>query len=323
MNSWWLNLQYNLEPVIFRIPGTAFGVRWYSLGYIIAFILCYLLVNYRIKHDPFAKGFTKKIIDDSFFYLMLAVIIGARLGYFLFYDTATIFTDPLSVILPFSFKGGFHITGYSGMSYHGGVVMLILVFYLLARKYKKNMFAFMDLFIPAIPIGYTFGRLGNFMNGELYGRITASAQGMLFEQAQKVKLSLPRVQTILDKLGWTVKGHTVTDSSGNIKTDLIDKTGLYINLPRYPSQLYEALGEGVLLFLVLWFIRNKNFTSRRLWALYLTGYGVIRFFIEYLRWPDQGYFGNLFTKGQLLCLLMILAGITAYYLISKRQKYKT
>jgi phosphatidylglycerol:prolipoprotein diacylglycerol transferase len=190
-------------------------------------------------------------------------------------------------------------------------------------KHKRPFFAWCDAMGISIPLGYTFGRLGNFMNGELYGRVTTSPIGMIFPDAPRFSLSLDWVQAVVDQTGL-----------------LVPDGAVLVNLPRHPSQLYEALFEGVFLWAVLWFIfRKRKPFNGFLTALYTIGYGLVRFVIEYFREPDSdiGYritasgqpaptylnesLLNIST-GQILCLIMIAGGLAlllALALINRNQ----
>ena len=153
------------------------------------------------------------------------------------------------------------------MSYHGALIVIIAASVIFCRKHKLNFWLLTDLFVPAIPLGYTFGRLGNFINGELYGRITTVPWGMYFP---------------------------------------LDPT----HQLRHPSQLYEVLFEGVFLFIILWSLRKRVRFPGIIFSLYLIGYGVVRFFLEFFREPDPqiGFVLGPFTMGQILCFMMILSG---------------
>ncbi len=213
-------------------------------------------------------------------------------------------------------------------------------------KYKLNFRELCDLAFPAIPLGYTFGRIGNFINSELWGRITASPIGILFKNANKVPLVLNKTQEVINKLGWKINtaAFQVFDSNGNeIKNSLgyiYDKNGmptdiLGINLPRHPSQLYEAFFEGIILFLILWFPARKFKPFKGFLAsVYLIFYSIFRFSIEFFRQPDSQFenidvekytgfiLGNI-SMGQILSILMILFGVglgVYYYYLSKKDK---
>jgi phosphatidylglycerol:prolipoprotein diacylglycerol transferase len=266
--SWWQHLPQNISPVIFQIGG--FKLQYYGLMYIVAFGTIYFLVRYRIKHED-RFDFTVGQLNDIATYMILGLIVGARLGYVVFYNLSYYVKHPLEIVLPFSFSNGITFTGISGMSYHGGLIGIILAAWLYVRKAELDWWNGVDLFLPAIPLGYTFGRLGNFINGELYGRITTASIGMVFPLAPSREL-------------------------------------------RHPSQLYEAFFEGIFLFIVLWSLRKIRMPKGAMLAFYLIGYGTVRFFIEYFREPDAhlGFVFFSFSMGQVLCALMIAAGIALY-----------
>lgn len=274
--SWWQHLPDNISPVILEIGW--FKLQYYGLMYIVAFAVTYFLVLYRVKHED-RFGITKDQVKDVTTLLILGLIIGARLGYVLFYNLSYYLTHPLEIILPFSFSNGFQFTGISGMSYHGGLVGVIIAGWLYVRKAKIDFWKGVDLFMPVIPLGYTFGRLGNFINGELYGRITTAPIGMYFPLGPTKEL-------------------------------------------RHPSQLYEAFFEGIFLFAVLWSIRKINLPKGAMLAIYLIGYGLVRFIIEYFREPDAhlGFVLLSFSMGQILCSLMIISGGILYFYLLRRDR---
>ncbi len=177
---WWQHLPENISPVIFEIG--AFRLHYYGMMYIIAFAVTYGLVVYRIRREP-GFGVSKDQAKDLLMVMILGLIIGARFGYVLFYNLSYYLVHPLEIILPFRFDDGITFTGISGMSFHGGMVGVIAATGLYARKSGLTVYEIADLFVPAIPLGYTFGRLGNFINGELYGRVTEHAVGMHFPLA--------------------------------------------------------------------------------------------------------------------------------------------
>ena len=263
----WQHLPEHISPNIFEIG--SFQVRYYSLMYIIAFLLTYLLASYRIKRENY--NYSTEVIQDFFVWAIVGLILGARLGYVLFYNLDYYMKYPLEIILPFDFAHGMKYVGISGLSYHGGAIGVLLSTLMFCRKHQINFWRFADLFCPAIPLGYTFGRIGNFINGELYGRITDMPWGMYFP----------------------------LDFSHQL---------------RHPSQLYEAFFEGIVLFIILWSIRKKRPFDGFLFALYLIGYGLVRFIIEFYREPDiqLGLILGMFSMGQMLCILMMLAGVSVY-----------
>jgi len=186
--DWWQHLPQNISPVIFEIG--SFKLQYYGLMYIVAFAVTFFLVLYRVKHEDRFEMTTDQV-KDAITYLIIGLIIGARLGYVLFYNLSYYFKHPIEIILPFSFTNGITFTGISGMSYHGGLIGATLAGWLYVHKAKLNWWSGVDLFVPVIPLGYTFGRLGNFINGELYGRVTTSSIGMYFPLAPTNELRHP------------------------------------------------------------------------------------------------------------------------------------
>jgi len=262
--NFWQHLPSRIDPNIFQIG--SFQVRYYSLMYIVAFALTYFLVVYRLQKEKFP--YTRETIQDFMLWAIIGVILGGRLGYVLFYNFEYYLRHPSEIFLPFDFSHGIRFVGISGMSYHGGLVGLIAAAVIFCRKYRIAFWNMADLFAPAVPLGYTFGRIGNFINGELWGRATTVPWGMYFP---------------------------------------LDGSGLL----RHPSQLYEAFFEGVLLFAVLWGLREKRYFEGFFVALYMAGYGLVRFFIEFYREPDAqlGFVLGSLSMGQVLSLLMVMAGV--------------
>jgi phosphatidylglycerol:prolipoprotein diacylglycerol transferase len=259
----WQQLPSHITPSLFSFG--SFQLRYYSLMYIVGFAIVYFLTIYRIKNENYE--YTAETVQDYLVWAMLAMILGGRFGYALFYNFSYYLQHPLEIILPFDFSNGIKFVGLSGMSYHGGLIGIVIATILFCGKRKINLWHFIDMFCPAIPLGYTFGRIGNFLNGELYGRATAMSWGMYFPLDQTRSL-------------------------------------------RHPSQLYEALFEGIILFILLWLIR-KNKSDGFLLGMYLCGYGFVRFFIEFFREPDYqlGFVFSFMSMGQVLCTMMIMAGI--------------
>lgn len=274
---WWQQLPSQMNPVLFSVG--AFAIRWYGMMYIIAFGVVYLLSRYRIQNEKLP--FDRSYVGDALTWAMIGVVLGGRLGYILFYGMSSFLADPLGTLIPWIPVpgGGCRFAGITGMSYHGGVIGVILALLAFTLSRKKAFFETFDLFIPAIPLGYTFGRLGNFINGELYGRVTDSALGMYFPLAPTYEL-------------------------------------------RHPSQLYEAFFEGIVLFILLWLLRKKSPFPGFLSATYLFGYGFVRFFIEYVREPDSqlGFVFLNFSMGQVLCFVMMVAGVAVFLFNSSSAK---
>jgi phosphatidylglycerol:prolipoprotein diacylglycerol transferase len=250
-----------LKPEI--IPGLPF--RWYGLMYLVAFGVAFLLYRRQVheRHFPMSED----DLSGLFFWGILGLLLGARIFATLVYETSDIYRQkPWLVFWPFR-DGAF--TGLQGMSYHGGAIggLLGLSIYSVVKKFEVREIG--DMFAASIPLGYTFGRLGNFINSELYGRITTSPLGMLFPDAQSYPASLAWVKDAAEKSGVPIPAPSAL-----------------LNLPRHPSQLYEALFEGVILWLIIWLIRNRKPFKGFLLGIYPLGYGAFRFFIEYFREPD-------------------------------------
>ncbi len=265
--SWWQNLPANIDPVILEIG--SFKLQYYGLMYLVAVGVTFLLANYRIKHER-RWSLSGDQLQGLITAMIIGLVIGARLGYVVFYNPGYYLTHPLEIILPVSFGDGVRFTGISGMSYHGGLICTIIGAWWYIRKNNLLFREMADLMIPCIPIAYTFGRLGNFINGELWGRATTVPWGMYFPTGGPVL--------------------------------------------RHPSQLYEAFGEGIVLFAILWPLRNKFNTPGTMLSLYLMGYGAIRFIIEFFRQPDEhlGFVWFSLSMGQLLCLAMMAAAVLTY-----------
>lgn len=174
---WWQHLPEKMNPVIFEIGG--FKLQYYGLMYITAFAICYFLVLHRIKYE---KRFlvSAEQIQNLMMFMIIGLIVGARIGYVLVYNLPYYLKNPLEIVLPFNFSNGITFTGISGMSFHGGLIGILILALIYTRKTGLNFWEMTDLFGPAVPLGYTFGRIGNFINGELYGRVTSASIGMYF-----------------------------------------------------------------------------------------------------------------------------------------------
>jgi phosphatidylglycerol:prolipoprotein diacylglycerol transferase len=288
-----------LKPEI--IPGLP--VRWYGLMYVFAFATAYFVYRRQVRERNFPM--TEDQLSGMFSWGILALLLGARLFSTLIYDTTSNYIlQPWLIFWPFR-NGKF--TGLQGMSYHGGAFAGLLSVIIYARIKKYSFRELGDMYVASIPLGYTFGRLGNFINAELYGRATDSPIGMLFPNAAKLSANEGWVLEIAEKTGAEI-------------------SGAMVNLPRHPSQLYEMIFEGLVLWAIIWFFRNRKPFKGFLIGLYFLGYGFFRFFIEYFREPDAdlGYRIEFikstlppayshpplsFSTGQILCFIMILFGV--------------
>jgi len=185
---WWQHLPQHISPVILQIG--SFKLQYYGLMYLVAFAITYGLVLYRLKNEA-RFSITRQQVNDLTTVIILGLMVGARLGYVVFYNLGYFLRHPLEIFLPFEFSNGITFTGISGMSYHGGLIGILIAAWLYARKNAIRLRDIADLYIPGIPLGYTFGRLGNFINGELYGRITTAPIGMYFPLAPEKALRHP------------------------------------------------------------------------------------------------------------------------------------
>lgn len=244
----------HINPVAFKIG--PLKVHWYGLMYLVGFVGAWLLALWRAK-DP-RRGWTSEQISDLIFYCAIGVVVGGRVGYMLFYNFHHLMTHPLSLFQVWD----------GGMSFHGGALGVGVATWIYSLRFKKSWFNVIDFVAPLVPIGLAAGRLGNFINSELWGHVTALPWGMVFPNGGP--------------------------------------------LPRHPSQLYEFLLEGVLLFIILWWFSAKRRPPFAVTALFLLCYGLFRLIAEFFRVPDVqwGYIAlGWLTMGQLLSLPMMLAGI--------------
>jgi len=247
----------NFDPVAFQIM--SFEIRWYSLAYIAGIIIGWLLCKKLfIKNSNINEKF-----DDYITYLIIGIIIGGRLGYITFYNLNYYINNFLDIFKVWE----------GGMSFHGGLIGVIIASILFAKKNNQDSFLYMDLVSLVAPIGIFFGRLANFINSELYGIPTEVPWSVTFVQVD--------------------------------------------SLARHPSQLYEAILEGLILFIILLYFRKKNFLEKPglISGLFLIFYSIFRFFIEFFRVPDEqlGYLILDLSMGQIISLIFILFGIILFY----------
>ncbi len=261
----------DIDPVALSIG--PLKVHWYGLMYLVGMLGGWALARWRVARGY--GGWTAQEVDDLLFYCAIGVVLGGRLGYILFYGFNDWLADPARIFRVWE----------GGMSFHGGFLGVLAAMWLYNRKHGKGFFELTDFIAPYITIGLFTGRIGNFINGELWGKPADLPWAMQLRCNEFVSLCR-------DKLGLP--------------------PGTEWTPPLHPNQLYEALGEGLLLFALLWWFSSRPRPRMAVSALFLIGYGFFRFLIEFVRMPDVqlGYLaGGWFTMGQLLSLPMIIVGV--------------
>lgn len=251
-----------MNPVAFSLFGI--NVHWYGIMYVLALLIALWAAKYFVKKDKLA--ISNSLLDNYFFWVEIGVILGARIGYIIIYDPNTIYylTHPWQIFNPFV-NGEF--VGIRGMSYHGAVLGFIIATLLFCYKFKQNILLYLDLVAISVPLGYIFGRIGNFLNQELIGRATDVSWGIV--------------------------------SAGVL---------------RHPSQLYEAVLEGLVIFIILYFYRYYKKFNGELIALYAILYPIMRFICEFYREPDFdiGFVAFGLSMGQILSIIMFGFGLWLY-----------
>lgn len=274
------------DPIAFSIGPVS--LHWYGVMYLLGVLFALWLGNRRIKHHE--VNIKKSEFENLLFYGFIGIFICGRLGYVLFYNFPEFIANPLSLF--YVWEGG--------MSFHGGLIGSLIVMLIFAQKTHRHFFAVSDFIAPLIPVGLGAGRLGNFINGELWGRVTDSPLGMIFPHAK-----------------------TADAMIANSNPDFMGLFNLCGNaLPRHPSQLYELILEGVILFIILNLFIRKPRPMGSVSGLFLLLYGLFRFIIEFFREPDQqlGLFSHFISMGQILSLPMIFAGLAIYVWAYKANK---
>lgn len=262
--SFWNNIYTNFDPVAFSLG--SIKVHWYGIMYVTALLLAIFVAKWLVKKDDLPVS--QSLLDNYIIWIEIGVIVGARVGYLAFYqpDFSQYLLEPWQMFNPMH-NGEF--VGISGMSFHGAVLGFFIASSLFAYRHKINQWFLLDIAAVAIPAGYIFGRIGNFLNQELIGRETTHSWGILVD-----------------------------------------------GVLRHPSQLYEALLEGVLVFGIMYAIRKRKNFHGQLITLYMIFYGIARFLAEMFRAPDPqiGYiYSDWMTKGQEFSLYMMAFGIALYF----------
>ena len=266
----------DIDPVALALG--PIKVHWYGLMYLVGFAGGWWLGRIRARRPD--SGWTQQQVDDLLFYIVLGVVLGGRLGYVLFYSFPQLVEQPLSLFRIWE----------GGMSFHGGLLGVLLAMWVYGRRRGRGFFELTDFIAPLVTVGLGAGRIGNFINGELWGKVTDMPWGM-----QLPCRGYPQYCAGLGEA--------------------------QMSPPVHPSQLYEALLEGLVLFLILWIYSSRPRPAMAVSGLFLICYGVFRFGVELVRLPDAhlGYlmFGWV-TMGQILTLPMILAGVILFWSAHRR-----
>jgi len=285
-----MTVLHDINPVALPLPFWPHGIHWYGIMYLLGFAVAFFLGRSRIRKGRFA-GISEERFSDLLFNGMLGVIIGGRVGYVLFYAWREFIANPL-----FLFK-----INEGGMSFHGGLLGVMVAVAIWSYQNKKHVFDTLDFIAPLVPAGLGFGRLGNYIGGELWGRLTGKDWGVVFPNALPADLAAKPMQQL----------HALNDA------------GLLAPYARYPSQLAQALLEGLAMFVILYIYSNKPRPRYAVSGLFALSYGVFRFAVEFLREPDRGIgfiaWGWL-TMGQLLSLPLVLLGLALLF-ASRYQKH--
>ena len=247
----------NFDPI--AIQFFSLEIRWYSLAYIFGFIFAWVYCKKILIKD---KNYSK-LFDDLISYLIIGIIVGGRLGYVLFYNLKYYLNNPIEI--PMVWHGG--------MSFHGGLIGVLMATIIFSNKHKVNKYIFLDLISASAPIGIFLGRISNFINSELYGRQTDVIWSVIF-----------------------------------VKID---------NIPRHPSQLYEAALEGLILFFILFLFTKKKYLLKPglISSLFLIFYSIFRILVEFYREPDEhlGFVLLNLTMGQIICFVFLFFGFYLFY----------
>lgn len=280
MNSFYI---HNINPVLLPIWGHL-AIRWYGLAYVAGFIAGYVMLKRMIDRGEFAL--TVADLQSYMINLVIGVMAGGRLGYILFYDFHQFLQDPLVIFRLWE----------GGMASHGGMIGLAVALWYSSRRYRVPLLHLSDALVCVGPVGLFFGRMANFINGELWGRVTTVPWAVVFPLEAGIEPGTPGVK--------------------DAAIALVNRGLLH---PRHPSQLYQAALEGIVLLTVLQIVRKTKWAAPqgRLTGLFFCLYAVFRFFTEFFREPEIVHFGWV-TQGQLLSVLLLLpAGI---YLIGRAQQ---
>jgi phosphatidylglycerol:prolipoprotein diacylglycerol transferase len=274
-----MTLLHDIDPIAVPLPFWPHGIHWYGVMYLLAFLGAWWLGTRRIRAGRL-PGINEEAFGDLLFYGMLGVVLGGRIGYVLFYVFDDFIANPMMLLR----------INEGGMSFHGGLLGVMIAAAWWTRKHRRHFFDVMDFVAPLIPLGLGFGRMGNYIGGELWGKPTGGDWGVVFRDALPTELAVQPVEQLRQ----------------------LHASGALDAYARHPSQLYQAFLEGVVLMAALWLFSRKPRPRYAVSGLFALLYGSFRFLVEFVREPDAhlGYlaFGWL-TMGQVLSLPLVLLGL--------------
>lgn len=270
---------HQIDPIALSLGPVK--IHWYGLMYLLAFVTAWWLGRKRISAGRL-PGVNQDGLSDLAFYAMVGVVLGGRIGYILFYSFGAFLDNPLVLFRVWE----------GGMSFHGGLLGVMVAALWWSRRQKLHFFDTMDFVAPLVPAGLGFGRLGNFIGAELWGKYTHAGWGVVFPTDPQFA-------------GW---------SQEQLQAQFA--TGALDQFARHPSQLYQAFLEGVVMFCALWWFSSKPRPRYAVSGLFALLYGVFRFAVEFVRVPDEGHYvaWGWLTKGQILSVPLVLLGLYLFWL---------
>lgn len=272
---------HQLDPILIELG--PLKVHWYGVMYLLGFAAAWFLGRSRIRAGRL-PGVSEQAFGDLMFYAMLGVIFGARIGYILIYDLSSYIADPVQILKIWQ----------GGMSFHGGLAGVLVASLWWARRHKLHFFDVVDFVAPLVPAGLGLGRLGNFINGELWGKYTEGGWGVIFPYAEADLAGL---------------------DAATLRT--MHESGMLDQLARHPSQLYQLSLEGIAMFCLLWWFSRRPRPRYAVAGMFALLYGCFRFLVEFVRLPDEqiGYLAfDWLTMGQVLSMPLIVLGLILLWL---------
>ena len=301
---------HNLSPHVIRFTDTV-AIHWYGLAYVMGFYCCFLVMR-SLARRGYGELKPEQVGDFITLVALFGVVLGGRIGYMLMYNLDELIRNPASIVT--LWKGG--------MASHGGILGIVIFTFWYARRHKISWPGLGDNLVVGAPIGLLFGRLANFINGELFGRITDVSWAMKFPtEIHQLGIAPAAFGVQSPEGGWPQHSNEIIALASTVPDGLAQLEAVLH--PRHPSQLYEAALEGALLFTVLYLVRTrvKHLPVGMLTGLFFIIYAVVRIIVENYREPDSSLIMGI-TKGQFYSTFMIGTGLAfiAYSLIVERKK---